>query len=628
LPKAFSPALFACLLCFLSLTTKAQTESDIHLRLETRGHTATISKLLITPQSQIVTASADKTIRIWDINGGRLEEARKILGQIGATFGEVNAIAISPDGGLLASGGFFNQPGGRDIGRIRLHDFKTGEIVGVLKDHQNVVLDLAFSPDGKWLASASYDGTVRIWSTKDGYSSKPAYVLSEHSAAVFAVRWLPDSQHLVSGSFDQTVKLWDLQKIAGPLSNSVSTAKHDNRVDSLAVGPDWIASASDDYTIRLWDFNLNPIRAIRSETHPAGLATHPNGKWLLTGQASQPSQVNVWNTETGTLLYSYKGHENLTKAIGWLDDQTAISAGGRNHEIDLWRIGFGSESPQRISRSVGIGERIPAIGLHGESEKTLAYLKKNLSPIDYFFDLSGLSNQGFSITDINKFEGLPTNFKALSLSHQKGGAYGFEDAVLVIRENEDVKARIVLGAANGFTHRVYGFTPEGLIVSGGANGQLRVYDSNGVEIVRLVGHEGEIRALAIDGKRLLSGATDQTLRVWNLEDVSGTVQPGVSAFIGFNRSNNLLIPTQWIAWTPSGYFSSSPNSERLIGFHVNRGEDRAAEFYAGSRFLKDLYRPKLIKLAYEFGREDFAISEFEKNSGRTLMKTPELLNPE
>ena len=116
--------------------------------------------------------------------------------------------------------------------------------------------------------------------------------------------------------------------------------------------------------------------------------------------------------------------------------------------------------------------------------------------------------------------------------------------------------------------------------------------------------------------------------MWNLEDVSGTIQPGVSAFVGFNRSNNLLIPTQWVAWTSSGYFSSSPNSEQLIGFHLNRGEDRAADFYAGSRFLEDLYQPQLIKLAYEFGREDVAISKLEQEQGVKLMKTPELLNPE
>jgi hypothetical protein len=97
--------------------------------------------------------------------------------------------------------------------------------------------------------------------------------------------------------------------------------------------------------------------------------------------------------------------------------------------------------------------------------------------------------------------------------------------------------------------------------------------------------------------------------------VSGTIQPGASARVGFNRSKYLLIPTQWVAWTPSGYFSSSPNSERLIGFHVNRGEDRETDYYAGSSFLKDLYRPKLIKLAYEFCREEVAISEFEKIQG-------------
>ena len=90
--------------------------------------------------------------------------------------------------------------------------------------------------------------------------------------------------------------------------------------------------------------------------------------------------------------------------------------------------------------------------------------------------------------------------------------------------------------------------------------------------------------------------------------MSGTIQSGAGAFVGFNKSKNLLIPTQWVAWTPSGYFSSSPNSGQLINFHVNRGEGRAADFYASSRFIEDLYQPKLIKRAYELGRENVAIS--------------------
>ena len=111
----------------------------------------------------------------------------------------------------------------------------------------------------------------------------------------------------------------------------------------------------------------------------------------------------------------------------------------------------------------------------------------------------------------------------------------------------------------------------------------------------------------------------QNLRVQNLENVSGIIQPGASAFVGFNRSKNLLIATYQVAWTPSGYFSSSPNSEQLINFHVNRGEGRAADFYASSRFIEDLYQPKLIKWAYELGHENVAISEYEQESGLTLM---------
>ena len=73
--------------------------------------------------------------------------------------------------------------------------------------------------------------------------------------------------------------------------------------------------------------------------------------------------------------------------------------------------------------------------------------------------------------------------------------------------------------------------------------------------------------------------------------------------------------------------ANTQNREQLIGFHVNRGEDRAADFYAGSRFLDELYQPKLIKQAYELGRAGVAISEYEQKSGLTLMKISELLEP-
>ena len=148
-----SLAAFTLLLLLSSTALHAATETL--LRLDPGGHTALVRKLLITPDGRLVTASDDKTIRIWNPKPDR---ERKILGQLGpGGEGMIYAIALSPDGKLLASGGYFMP---EDV--IRLHDFHSGELPQILKGHENVVYDLPFSPDGRWLSSGSYDNTVRL----------------------------------------------------------------------------------------------------------------------------------------------------------------------------------------------------------------------------------------------------------------------------------------------------------------------------------------------------------------------------------------------------------------------------------------------------------------------------------
>ena len=158
---AFSKTLFlkilkslaAFTLLLLLSTTALHAAPEAILRLDPGGHTAIVKKLLITPDGKLVTASDDKTIRIWNPKTGR--EERKILGQLGpGAEGKIYAIALSPDGKLLASGGFLG-PGASDrelLGSIRLYDFQSGELLQTQKGHENAVLGLAFSPNGRWLA--------------------------------------------------------------------------------------------------------------------------------------------------------------------------------------------------------------------------------------------------------------------------------------------------------------------------------------------------------------------------------------------------------------------------------------------------------------------------------------------
>ena len=140
------------LLLFLSAHLHASQEAI--LRLDPGGHTGVVRKLVITPNGKLVTVSHDKTIRVWNPKTGR--EERKILGQLGpGSEGVIFALALNPDGKLLASGGFMGTGYGADYNYIRIQDFQSGELLQILKGHEDVVLDLAFSPDGRWLASGS-----------------------------------------------------------------------------------------------------------------------------------------------------------------------------------------------------------------------------------------------------------------------------------------------------------------------------------------------------------------------------------------------------------------------------------------------------------------------------------------
>ena len=254
-------SLAASALLLLS-TTALHAAPEVILRLNPGGHTAIVNKLLITPEGKLVTASDDKTIRIWNPRTGR--EERKILGQIGSgTVGNVYALALSTDSKLLASGGFLG-PGESDIeltSSIRIHDFQTGKLLQILKGHENVVTALNFSPDNNWLGSSSQDKTVRIW-RRSGNRFYIASVLRGHKRHVNAIKLFHDGGRIrvISASDDHTVRLWDAES-----GQQLALARHEDMADSLAVGPGWIASAGYDSAIRIWDYSLHPLRVIHSD---------------------------------------------------------------------------------------------------------------------------------------------------------------------------------------------------------------------------------------------------------------------------------------------------------------------------------------------------------------------------
>ena len=165
----------------------------------------------------------------------------------------VNSVAVSPDGKYLASGSskiikgkyFWNDD--THCGELFIWDAKSGQRIKTLEGHSNRVFSLSWSPDGKYLASGSWDYTVIIWDAKSGQRIKTLY---GHSRGVKSVCWSPDGKYLASGSTDKTVIIWD----ANSGQRIKSLEGHSSLVKSVCWSPDgkYLASGSGDKTVKIW----------------------------------------------------------------------------------------------------------------------------------------------------------------------------------------------------------------------------------------------------------------------------------------------------------------------------------------------------------------------------------------
>jgi WD40 repeat protein len=168
-----------------------------------------VSCLAFSPDGKTLAAgSYDKTINLWDVTSGK--KTRTLEGNTGT--GSVHSVAFSPDGKTLASAcqdnsGSQDNPPASHGGMIRLWNVSSGQNTATLQDHAGLVWSVAFSPDGKTLASGNHDKTIRLW---DVTSGKNTATLKGHTGPVHSVAFSPDGKTLASGSCDSTIKLWDV----------------------------------------------------------------------------------------------------------------------------------------------------------------------------------------------------------------------------------------------------------------------------------------------------------------------------------------------------------------------------------------------------------------------------------
>jgi len=238
----------------------------------------------------------------------------------------VCAVAFSPDGRWLASGSYDTT--------VKLWDIATGRQLRTLTGHTDTVWDAVFTPDGRWLASASLDQTIRLWEVTTG---RVIRVLGDRGA-VYAVVFSPDGRWLASGGSDNSVKLWDVT--SGKVERILTG--HGKFVGAVAFSPDgrWLASGSGDKTVRLWNLGTgHEAHTLENADFVWAVAFSPDGRLLATGGR----EPKLWEATTGREVRTLVGHADMVFAVGFSPDGRWLATGSRDKTTKLWEVATGRE---------------------------------------------------------------------------------------------------------------------------------------------------------------------------------------------------------------------------------------------------------------------------------------------
>ena len=572
--------------------------SEPILRVETGMHTTLIRRIAVdAPRNRLITASDDKTIRVWQMPAARLVSVLRVpidKGHEGQLFG----LAVSPDGKTVAAGGWTGWDW-EGVASIYLFDVASGELIKRFSGLNDAVSALVWSPDGKHLAVGLQGRAgIRILNAQDG---KVVASDTQYNDKVLDIDFSPQGR-MVAVALDGFVRLYEK------------------------------------------DFRLIGRRAIAGGKKPISIRYSPDGELLAVGYVDAPV-VSVASARDLSLLYQPSTAQLSDQAsfvtVVWSSDGNHLYGGGEykgseRNPIYRW-ADKGRGEPERIpllrnritelqqmpGNRIAFAAEDPGLGVVGPDGRVAIYrgpdildFSKAHSHVHLSPDASvvsypqGNGRQTFS-TVADAEQAIAPNAKVAALPPR------LTAPGLSIADWKDTYKPTINGKAPKLDEyemsRSFAIAPDGTSVLLGTEWAVRLFDRNATELwgIALPASAWSVN-IAQNVKLAVAALSDGTIRWYRMKD-------GKEMLAYFPHANG----REWIAWTPEGYYSSSVHGDNYIGWHINRGKDLAPDFYRAVQFDRILYRPDIVAESFALAQEagaraatpsgaDFAISGLSK----------------